>query len=179
LAVAATSLVAAWRPASTASTTVVVARHDLPAGTTLSASDLTGAEYPPALVPDGALPTIQDAVGATLTAAVRQGEVLTDLRAQSGFSNSLAPGEAAAPIRVADGGVAAVLRVGQVVDVVATGTNTAARTLVSGARVIAVPDAGARTDPLSGALIVLAVPSPVAASVVGANAQASLSVVLH
>jgi hypothetical protein len=45
--------------------------------------------------------------------------------------------------------------------------------------VIAVPDAVSSTDPLSGVLVVLAVPSQLAATVVGSNSQASLAVVLH
>jgi Flp pilus assembly protein CpaB len=179
LAVAAASFVAAERPPVTHTTSAVVARHDLPAGATLAASDLTVAAFPDALVPDGALRSVKAAVGATLTAAVRRGEVLTDVRAQAGYADSLAPGEAAAPLRLADGGVAAVLRVGERVDVVASGRNAASRTLVTSARVIAVPEASSSTDPLSGTLVVLAVPADLAAAVVGASADASLSVVLH
>lgn len=179
IAVAAVSLVTEGRPAPTHSVNAVVARHDLPAGATLTTSDVSLAAFPDRLAPDGALDSIAAAVGVTLTAGIRRGEVLTDLRTQSGYADSLAPGEAAAPIRLADGGVAAVLSVGQRVDVVASSTDENARTLVTGARVIALPDAPSGTDPLSGVLIVLAVPSQLAATVVGANSQASLAVVLH
>jgi pilus assembly protein CpaB len=179
LAVAAVSFLAAWRPSTTHTTTAVMARHDLPAGTTLAPSDLSVAAFPDALLPDGALRSVEAAVGTTLTAGIRRGEVLTDARTQVGYADSLAPGEAAAPLRLADGGVAAVLRVGQVVDVVASGSTTAVRTLVTEARVIAVPPASNSVDPLSGALVVLAVPADLAATVVGANADASLWVVLH
>jgi Flp pilus assembly protein CpaB len=179
LTVAALSFVAASRPTAIHSTAAVVARHDLSAGTTVAASDVSLAAFPDGLVPDGALDSIAAAVGTTLASGVRRGEVLTDLRTQPGYADSLAPGEVAAPIRLADGGVAAVLSVGQVVDVVASGSDHAARTLVSGARVIALPASSSMTDPLSGVLVVLAVPSELAATVVGASSQASLAVVLH
>ncbi|MFE3638305.1 hypothetical protein [Streptomyces sp. NPDC059168] len=85
-----------------------------------------------------------------------------------------------APVRIADAATVRLLRPGDRIDVIAaedTSAGGAARVLVRGARVTKVPEplTGAAE---SGALVVLAVPRPAAAGLVGASATARLAVTL-
>ncbi|MFI5685946.1 hypothetical protein [Streptomyces sp. NPDC051636] len=85
-----------------------------------------------------------------------------------------------APVRIADAATVRLLRPGDRVDVIAAEDPAAggdARVVARGARVTKVPqalDGGAE----SGALVVLAVPRPAAARLVGASATARLAVTL-
>ena len=178
LAIAVVDLADALRPGGGPTVTAVVARHDLVAGQTITASDVELRAVPTGWLPDGTLHGTDLAVGATVTSDVRDGEVITDARVSSGFGRALASGEVAAPVRLADGGVVDVLSAGQVVDLVASRSDGTSRTIVTDARVIAVPGADP-VDPMSGVLVVLAVPAGVAAEVVGAGQGGALSVVLH
>ena len=63
-------------------------------------------------------------------------------------------------------------------DIVATSPEGSSRTVASGVRVISVPATEA-IDPMSGVLVVFAVPTAVAADVVGAGQHGALSVVLY
>jgi pilus assembly protein CpaB len=187
---------------------VLVAAHDLPAGAGLRASDVTTARLPPRQVPAGAVTRLGEATGRTLAGPVRSGEPITDLRllgpallAGYGDGKRLV----AAPVRIADAGTAALLRPGDRIDVLAgsgagppgvdvsgvdgadaraaPGAGGAARVVASGARVVAVPrpprdgGGGAGTGG-EGALVVLAVPRPVAARLAGAAAVSALAVTL-
>ncbi|MFJ3719091.1 hypothetical protein [Streptomyces sp. NPDC090057] len=85
-----------------------------------------------------------------------------------------------APVRIADAATVRLLRPGDRVDVIAAedaSAGGAARVLVRGARVTKVPEplTGAAE---SGALVVLSVPRPAAAGLVGASATARLAVTL-
>ncbi|MFF0780929.1 hypothetical protein [Streptomyces sp. NPDC003720] len=85
-----------------------------------------------------------------------------------------------APVRIADAATVRLLRPGDRVDVIAAEDASAggvARVLVRGARVTKVPEplTGAAE---SGALVVLSVPRPAAAGLVGASATARLAVTL-
>ncbi len=179
IAVSVIELAAALRAPDGALSPVTVARRDLVAGHVVSADDVTLRGIPSSAIPDGALRQVSLAVGATLTSDVRRGEVLTDARVAVGFSAGLAPGEVATPVRLADGGVAAVLSVGESVDLVATDRDGTSHAVVSGARVIAIPAQGGSMDPLSGVLIVLAVPAESADEVVATGTDRALSVVLR
>ncbi|MFF9770741.1 hypothetical protein ACF1GT_29875 [Streptomyces sp. NPDC014636] len=85
-----------------------------------------------------------------------------------------------APVRIADAATVGLLRPGDRVDVIAAedpSTGGGARVLARGARVTRVPEppAGAAD---SGALVVLSVPRPTAARLVGASTTARLAVTL-
>jgi hypothetical protein len=77
------------------------------------------------------------------------------------------------PVRIADAGVARLLRPGDRVDVLA-----ASRVVAAGARVAAVPEDGAGALEEDGALVVLAVPRTTAAALTGAAVRAPLMVAL-
>ncbi|WTL40966.1 RcpC/CpaB family pilus assembly protein [Streptomyces brevispora] len=89
-----------------------------------------------------------------------------------------------APVRIADAATVRLLRPGDRVDVIAsgTGTDTDARVLAKGARVAQVPetspDGSMENGALNGALVVLSVPRATAATLAGAGVSAGLAVIL-
>src|SRR5437763_8831520 len=100
---------------------VVVTTHDLAAGATLAAGDLTVRAEPARLLPSAALTRVDAAVGRVLSSSVRAGEPLTDVRLLGSADTTLtahSPGAAAVPVRLADPGVAELLHPGTRVDVV-------------------------------------------------------------
>ncbi|MGM1059787.1 SAF domain-containing protein [Saccharothrix sp. Mg75] len=109
---------------------VVVAARDLPPDVPLTEDDVRVASLPPPLVPSGAVARA-DAVGRALVSAARSGEPLTDARLASAT-----PGASSVAVRLADAGVAGLLRPGSRVDVV----GAEARVLASDASVVAVRD---------------------------------------
>ncbi|MFF9508179.1 hypothetical protein ACF1BU_19205 [Streptomyces sp. NPDC014724] len=84
-----------------------------------------------------------------------------------------------APVRIADAATVRLLRPGDQVDVIAAeSTGTDVRVLAKGARVADVPQPPAEGPVEDGALIVLAVPRTVAASLAGAGISTRLAVTL-
>jgi pilus assembly protein CpaB len=140
---------------------VVVAAADLPGGGVLSADDLRVRRFSPAIVPAGAAATPQRMLGRVLAAPVRAGEPVTDVRVVGpGLVGGLGPGMVAAPVRIADADSAALVRVGDRIDVLAPDPRgqLPPSTAVTDAPVVAVPRRGEEaTASTSGALLVLAV----------------------
>src|SRR3954470_5345354 len=82
---------------------VVVAGHDLAAGTVLTATQLRTTRLPPAYLPAGVVPGPASLVGRGVAGAVRAGEPLTDVRlVGQGLTRLLQDHEVAAPVRLAD-----------------------------------------------------------------------------
>jgi Flp pilus assembly protein CpaB len=163
---------------------VVVAAADLPPGTTLTDADLRVAAFPPALRPAGSSSAADALRGRVLAAAARAGEPLTDVRlVGTGLTALLAPGQVAAPVRLADLAVTGLVRAGDRVDVLAAteGAGQAER-VTTAALVLAAP--GARGDDGSVAaqppdgLLLLAVDPATAARLAAASAAATLTVTL-
>ncbi|WP_250285012.1 SAF domain-containing protein [Frankia sp. CiP1_Cm_nod2] len=119
--------VAAVRPARPPSPTpVVVAAADLAGGAIMAATDVRTASLPTDVVPAGAVRSPRDVVGRTLTAAVRQGEPITDARVLGPgliTRRQAAAGLVAAPVRITDAGSVLFLRVGDHVNVLAAATD--------------------------------------------------------
>lgn len=140
---------------------VVVAARDLPGGGVLDGADLAVRHFSPDTVPDGVAGSRDRLLGRVLAAPLRTGEPLTDVRVVGpGLVRGYGPGTVAAPVRVADAGAVALVRVGDRVDVLApdpTGRMPPV-VAVTAAPVLAIPQpdeeivAGG-----SGALVVLAV----------------------
>ena len=159
---------------------VVVASRDLAAGTVLEPRDLREVGMPKAIVPAGTAHDLRQLLGETVAGPVRAGEPLTDRRV---LADSLLTGypedSVAAPVRVTDADVVALVQVGDRVDVYATDRNTelSARRVVTDAPVVAVP----ATDDSSrqGGLVVLAVDAGAAAQLAAATDSAAVSVVLR
>jgi Flp pilus assembly protein CpaB len=163
---------------------VVVAGRDLAAGTELSAADLAVARLPPEVAPAGSVTDPSDLAGRVLAGSMRAGEPLTDVRlVGAGLTALLEPGQVAAPVRLADLAVAALVRTGDRVDVLASPPDAdRAETVVAGALVLATGAAasdepGVGTDPAAGLLLV-AVDGATAARLAAAATSSTLTVTL-
>ncbi|SEK49986.1 Flp pilus assembly protein CpaB [Blastococcus sp. DSM 46786] len=154
---------------------VVVAATDLAAGTALGRDHLAVVRLPPRAVPDGVVAVPEELVHRVLAGHVRRGEPLTDARlVGAGLTALLPAGQVAAPVRLADLAVAALLRAGDRVDVLAAGLGAGpAERVAAGALVLAAPagDDGA-------GLLVLAVDGDTATRLAAAAATATLTVSL-
>ncbi|QDQ97034.1 SAF domain-containing protein [Tomitella fengzijianii] len=101
---------------------VVVAAQDLPPGSEVTAEGVTVVRRAARSVPRGALSAAEAALGRTIAAPVRAGEVLTDVRllgeplaqAAAGVHNARL-----VTIRLADPALADVVRAGDLVDIIA------------------------------------------------------------
>lgn len=162
---------------------VWTAAHDLPPGQTLAADDLSRVAFAPGTVPDGVVRVPGQVLGRTVAAGVRRGEAVTDTTVLHPAPWAAEPGRVAVPVRLADPGVAALLRVGDAVDLVAVSPDgvRAPEVVATDARVAALP-ALPTTDPvaggtgLAGRLVVLDVEPEVAAKVAASGVSAYLTV---
>lgn len=160
----------AVRPPPPPDVALLVAAHDLPAGETLTASDLVTVRVPPADVPDGAE---THAAGQILAGAVRRGEPITDLRVVGPALSTGDPTRAAVPVRFGDAGMAALLRVGDRLRLLTTDPSTGATSVVAdGVEVLAVPDEDVGqtsvTNTQSGRLVVVGVSDDLVTAVTSA-----------
>ena len=165
-----------------ATTPVLTAAHDLGAGTVLTSDDLRGVGFAPGTVPDGALDARQ-ALGRTTVGPVREGEPITDARLLDGGLVDGLPGLVAVPVRIGDPGAVDLLRVGDRVDVLAADPQgrSPAQLVAADALILAIPRTRADQvpGPLSGALVVLAVPEQTARDLATAGVSSFLSVLLR
>lgn len=159
-------------------TPVVAAARDVRGGEVLTSDDLVLVDVPTALAPEGALTDPAGAVGRSPAGPVRKGEQLTDVRLLGAGLLPAGP-EVAAPLRVAERATAALVRAGDVVDVLAAAPEggVTAAVVVSAVRVLSVPLAA--DDTAEGALLVVAATRPAAARLAAAAVTGRLSVVVH
>jgi SAF domain len=109
--------VSAAHPPDPPSVDVVRATRQLPAGTRLTEADVRSDRIPVAAAPDSALSDPREVVGASAMAPLARGQTLTMLAV--GRPRATRPGMVVAPLSLADARLAAVLRVGDRVDVLA------------------------------------------------------------
>ena len=150
---------------------VLVATHDLPSGAVLADDDLVTRAFPADLAPPDA---VGAATGRVLAGPMGRGEVLTDVRLVGPALADARPGETVLPVRLPDAGMAALLRAGDRVDLVATDPGTGETGVVASdvtvlATPAAVPDGPA--GGAGGALVVVAA-SPDEATAVASAALA-------
>ncbi len=137
---------------------VVAAARDLPAGASVTSSDLITVALP--TVPDGALISTPQVIGRLLSSPVRKGEVLTDVRLVSHAGPDPGPGRVAVPVRPADPATVDLLSPGVHVAVLVVGDDGQVAVLASDAVVLAIPPPS-KSEPAKR-LVVLAVPSAAA-----------------
>lgn len=185
LAVAVAAGLQAVRPDAAATVAVWTAAHDLSGGRPLTAEDVRTVALPAAAVPAGALRSGVRIVGRLLAAPVRRGEPLTDVRLlEPALLTALSDADlVAVPIRVADGSAAALVRPGDVVDVLAVadsagGGGATATLLASGLRVLAVP-ARDRSSGDPAGLVVVASTRPQAGALAQASTTTRLSLAIE
>jgi Flp pilus assembly protein CpaB len=159
--------------------TVVKARSQLPGGTLLSASDLVLDPVVASDVPAGVLTDMNDLIGKTLAGPVAENQMMTLLTTTAAHAK-VAPGHVIAPLKLADTALAALVRPGDMLDVIAADTDGEQGAVVAAnARVVTVPQApddrmGAGSD---GALVLIDVDSQTAALLAQAAASATLSII--
>lgn len=118
---------------------VVRAAARLDGGAVLGARDLVLDRVPVSAVPEDFFEHLDLAVGQKLTAPIPKGQVLTQLSVISAGRN-VRSGQVVAPLRLADGDLAALLKVGDAVDVVAADGEAAKAAVVArGVRVVGLP----------------------------------------
>ena len=117
MAVAAVSALRAVAPSPPDTVEVLVAARDLPSGTLLDRTDLLAQRFPAGLAPAGASPS---PVGRVLAAPLARGEVLTEARVVGPGLAEAQAGQTVLPVRLPDAGMAALLRPGDEVDLMAT-----------------------------------------------------------
>lgn len=168
----------ALRPPDARLVPLVAAAHPLAAGTVLTADDLSTIRVPPAAVPAGAL-SHAAAKGLMVAAPMARGEPLTELRvAGPALLAATRPGSVAAPIRVADAGVATLLQVGDRIDLLAVPREGGpSRTVASDVTVLTLPAAADGLD--DGALLLIACTPAVAGQLAAAAVSSRISVVLR
>lgn len=130
------------RPVEPPTAHVLVAARDLAPGAELTDADVTLDAVPVALLPAG-LAAPEDVLGRRLAVPVPAGlPLVTELLVDDATTGP--PGTVVVPVRFADSGVAAVLRPGMLVDVVAAALLDGAEPvrLARGAVVLAQPGAG-------------------------------------
>jgi len=187
-AIAVLLAIASSRPPPEPSVALWAAARDLRSGETIGAADLARVHLPQRGAPDGVLDEAA-LMGRVVAAPVRRGEPLTDVRVVGrSLLAGYAPGLVVAPVRLSDPGVARLLAVGDVVDVLAADADSgldapsarSARTVARAAQVVLVPppdDRGAGPEPAS--LVLLATAPGDAAALAQAAAGSRLSAVLR
>ena len=153
---------------------VAIAAHDLPSGTVLTAADVAVASYPPDAVPAGVAPGPDPLLGRVLAGGVRVREPITDARLVGpGLTALLPEGHVAAPVRLADLAVAALVRTGDRVDVLATPADAAATEVVAASALVL---AASGDDDSDAGLLLIAVDEVTAARLAAAATTATLTV---
>lgn len=168
---------------------VLAAARDLPAGTALSATDMTATKIPPGMLTAGAISHTGEAAGKQLAAPLRKGQLVTDtLLLGPGLLTGTPPGSAAVPLRMADPSSIQLVSPGQLVNVVLTGANgydqqSPSEVLATAVPVLWTSGQGGKTGQWLGTgetdgLIVVAAAPEQAARLAGASTQGKLFFVL-
>ena len=169
----------ALSPPQPQTTPVVVAAHELAAGSQLGAADLTTIEMPVELVPADALSEPAQAIGRTLTGGLTAGSPFTTASILNPRDPQAGPDERLVPIRLPDPASVALLQVGDRITVVGATVDGGAIEIASGVRVAALPTPTAGTlGGESGALVVVAADAETAARLAAASSQMRLAIVL-
>ena len=174
--VAVLAAVRAASPDSAGHVEVEVAARDLPAGIVLSSDDLASETLPRGVAPAG---LAEDPVGRVLAAPLGRGEVVTDVRLVGPALAVAQPGEVALPLRLPDAGMAALLRVGDRIDLHATDPGTGHARVVARDVVVLATPRGLPEGPAGtggGAIVVVSVTAADSLEVTGASLGQFLTV---
>jgi Flp pilus assembly protein CpaB len=167
---------------------VVVAVRDLRPGTALTLDDVQLERRLATTVPDGSQADMGAVLGSTLASPTRRGEVLTDVRLLgSRLAESTAgPGARIVPLHLADSALIDLVRVGDVVDVLAApaadapAMGQAASRVVATDAVVVLVSAKQKVQAADGDRVVLvALPARVANTVAGSALGQTVTLTLH
>lgn len=166
----------------------VVAARDLRPGIALTAEDVRIEKRLKASLPDGSRADAAAVIGATLAGPTRRGEVLTDVRLLgSRLAEATAgPGARIVPLHLADGALVDLVRVGDVVDVLAATTTdapgnapTAGKVVATDAVVILVSARQKIQAADDDRVVLVALPARVANTVAGSALGQKVTLTLH
>ena len=172
--------VAAWRPdPHSTSREVVVATRDLAPGITVTPDDVALSSRPAGTLPDGAVTTLDAAVGATLAGPSRRGEILTDARVLGSRLTGLSVGPNArtVPVHLSDAAVLDLIRPGDVVDILGAppaDSTARPRLLAVGAVVVLVSAAAG-----DGRVVLVALPAAAAHTLAAATLVQEVTLTIH
>jgi SAF domain len=171
---------------------VVVATRDLTPGAALTLDDLRIEKRLATTVPDGSQANLETVVGAMLASPTRRGEVLTDVRvlgsrlAEAAIGSKAGPDARIVPLHLADSALIDVLRVGDVVDVLAapatdapTGTPPITKVVATDAVVVLVSAKQKVQAADSDRVVLVALPARVANTVAGSALGQAVTLTLH
>ena len=175
-AVAALSALRVLAPPPADTVEVLVAARDLPSGSRLAEADLLVRDWPADLAPTRAAAA---PAGRVLAAPIGRGEVVTDVRLVGpGLAHAQA-GDTIVPVRLPDAGMAALLRSGDVVDLLATDPGTGEASLVARDVTVLATPRGVPDGPAGGsggALVVVGASPTEATEIAGAALTQYLTV---
>ncbi len=172
---------------------VVVAARDLRPGAALTADDLRLEKRSATTIPDGSQPDVATVVGAMLASPTRRGEVLTDVRilgsrlAEAAIGSKAASDARIVPLHLADGALIDLIRVGDVVDVLAApatdapgaGTPAVTKVVATDAVVVLVSAKQKVQAADSDRVVLVALPARVANTVAGSALGQTVTLTLH
>jgi flagella basal body P-ring formation protein FlgA len=170
------------------SASVVVAVRDLRPGAALTSDDVRLETRLATTIPDGSQADLGTVVGSTLASPTRRGEVLTDVRLLgSRLAESTAgPGARIVPLHLADSALIDLVRVGDVVDVLAAPTTDTPATGQAASRVVATDAVVVLVSPRQKAqvgdgdrVVLVALPARVANTVAGSALGQTVTLTLH
>lgn len=167
-------------PAPERTVEVLVAAHDLDAGSVLAEVDLELKEWPADTVPSG-VTSSTEAVGRTVTGPIRAGEPVTDVRLVGASLLEGYPDREAVPVRIPDLDVVSLLRVGDRIDLLATDPRTGDTLRIGEALpILALPHEGspAQANGADGALVVVGTTPEMSENVASASATRYLTALI-
>jgi Flp pilus assembly protein CpaB len=171
---------------------VVVAARDLRPGAALTPDDVRVEKRLAATIPEGSQADLGAVVGLTLAGPTRRGEVLTDVRllgsrlAEAAIASKAGPGARIVPLHLADAALIDLVRVGDVVDVLAApttdapgGTQAVTKVVATDAVVVLVSARQKVQAADSDRVVLVALPARVANTVAGAVLGQTVTLTLH
>lgn len=171
---------------------VVVAARDLRPGAALTSDDVRLEKRLATTIPDGSQAELAAVIGSTLAGPTRRGEVLTDVRllgsrlAEAAIGPEAGHGARIVPLHLADGALIDLVRVGDVVDVLAApasepaaGTRAGTKVVATDAVVVLVSAKPKAQAADSDRVVLVALPARVANAVAGSTLGQTVTLTLH
>jgi Flp pilus assembly protein CpaB len=166
-------------------TEIIVAAHDLAPGVELTEADVRVETRTATTVPDGSTSDVSVVIGATLAGPARRGEVITDVRLLGPrlAESAAGPNARIVPLHLADSALLDLIRTGDVVDVLATtsdtGDDSRPQVIATDAIVVLVSEKQKGAGSGSDRVVLVALPAHAANEVAGAALVQTVTLTFH